>query len=99
MFAPPGNTRTMRVSDSSAAPSAIGATASGQKNTPVKVQLIKADREAGVQAALAGRSHRPSPLQGRQAGLQSITNLSQQLDIDLPGRAIQLRPAMPAPNR
>jgi hypothetical protein len=89
----------MRISPSSTPPSAFKTTSSSSDSASVKVHLIQASHQAGVQAALAGRPSRPSPLQSRQANITSIANLSRQLGIDLPGRAVQLRPAMPAPSR
>lgn len=88
----------MRIHRPNTPPSAIGMAASPAANASTKTALIKVDQQAAVQAAVMGRPSRPSPLQRREAGIQSVANLTRQLGIDLRGRAVPLRPAQPTPN-
>lgn len=88
----------MRIHHPNTSHSAIGMAASPAANASNKTALIKADRQAAVQSAVMGQPSRLSPLQRREAGIQSVANLSRQLGIDLRGRAVPLRPALPTPN-
>lgn len=79
---------------STATTGSVGSTATSTKSV-----MTKAGRQAEVHAAMVQRSERPGPSASRDIALKEIQAMSQRLGIDLPGRAVALRPATPVSSR